>query len=422
MFDADALLAEFFRADVDAERLPGLSRLLSARDTLHALITLFRGGDDEVLVRLLVLRDIGARAAAPRWQPAELSAHFAYLNPVKLDTVLKRLREHGLLVWDGDDGSYALSQPARLVLAALSTLLGQSGDEAELGYLTSQVAAGEAVGDVSADSLQHLLARLNELHAEFLDALESQSEFRITAAQDRLQAVWRWVEKSTDIIRRITADDSLPLAVLNQAQAIALAQSRMLHLAGAFQRRLAQLAAQRVHLGQSGLTSTDIAAYLRRCSQAELARLAGGLLPALPQLTCLTPAEMADTAEFELCGRLRPTLDDDSLPPPAGAPEADADAVERLWMAEALYARLAEVREPTLLSDAVLADSWPETAYRLSLLALLGDPESRGEASVIAELARLPLQLDISPEMTALDHPTVAGLSRGLLLPKPERE
>lgn len=204
MFDADALLAEFFRADVDAERLPGLSRLLSARDTLHALITLFRGGDDEVLVRLLVLRDIGARAAAPRWQPAELSAHFAYLNPVKLDTVLKRLREHGLLVWDGDDGSYALSQPARLVLAALSTLLGQSGDEAELGYLTSQVAAGEAVGDVSADSLQHLLARLNELHAEFLDALESQSEFRITAAQDRLQAVWRWVEKSTDIIRRIT--------------------------------------------------------------------------------------------------------------------------------------------------------------------------------------------------------------------------
>ena len=193
-------------------------------------------------------------------------------------------------------------------------------------------------------------------------------------------------------------------------------------LAGAFQRRLAQLAAQRVHLGQSGLTSTDIAAYLRRCSQAELARLAGGLLPALPQLACLTPAEMADTAEFELCGRLRPTLDDDSLPPPAGAPEADADAVERLWMAEALYARLAEVREPTLLSDAVLADSWPETAYRLSLLALLGDPESRGEASVIAELARLPLQLDISPEMTALDHPTVAGLSRGLLLPKPERE
>lgn len=126
MFDADALLAEFFRADVDAERLPGLSRLLSARNTLHALITLFRGGDDEVLVRLLVLRDIGARAAAPRWQPAELSAHFAYLNPVKLDTVLKRLREHGLLVWDGDDGSYALSQPARLVLAALSTLLGKA--------------------------------------------------------------------------------------------------------------------------------------------------------------------------------------------------------------------------------------------------------------------------------------------------------
>ena len=40
-----------------------------------------------MLVRLLVLREIGARAEAPRWNPQELQGHFAYLDPVKLDTV-----------------------------------------------------------------------------------------------------------------------------------------------------------------------------------------------------------------------------------------------------------------------------------------------------------------------------------------------
>ena len=260
------------------DSLPALSRLSAAWPYLAVFVTLFRGGDEEVLMRLLVLRELGNRADAPYWTPQDIAQRFAYLNDTKLGTILGRLREGELLVYDSDAGHYALSEGARVALAALATLIDFAGDDVELGYLTSQVAAGQSVGQVSDEAMQHLLARLNELHAEFADALESQSEFRIRAAQHRLESVWRWVGRSTDVVRSLTADDTLSLATLKQAQAIALAQSRMLALAGTFERRLAQLAAQRVHLGSSGLTSTDIADWLRHLGSATLAGLLDGAL------------------------------------------------------------------------------------------------------------------------------------------------
>ena len=78
--------------------------------------------------------------------------------------------------------------------------------------------------------------------AEFEEALESQSEFRIRAAQGRLEAVWRWVARGTEVVRAIIRDDTQDLSTLAAAQQVAYAQARMLHLAGTFQRRLAQLA------------------------------------------------------------------------------------------------------------------------------------------------------------------------------------
>jgi hypothetical protein len=41
---------------------------------------------------------VGAPAEASRWSPHELQGYAAYLHPVKLDTLLKSLRENDLLV------------------------------------------------------------------------------------------------------------------------------------------------------------------------------------------------------------------------------------------------------------------------------------------------------------------------------------
>lgn len=404
------------------DSLPALSRLSAAWPYLAVFVTLFRGGDEEVLMRLLVLRELGNRADAPYWTPQDIAQRFAYLNDTKLGTILGRLREGELLVYDSDAGHYALSEGARVALAALATLIDFAGDDVELGYLTSQVAAGQSVGQVSEEAMLHLLARLNELHAEFADALESQSEFRIRAAQHRLESVWRWVGRSTDVVRSLTADDTLSLTTLKQAQAIALAQSRMLALAGTFERRLAQLAAQRVHLGSSGLTSTDIADWLRHLGSATLAGLLDGALRYGVEPAFLTTPELGDVAEFELLGRERLAASDSILPQSARAEDADAPEMERLLEAEALYDTLLQLGLDAAngdgfpIADAVLAASYNETAYRLSLLSLLGDPESSSDQSVVAALARLPLQLAGGDAVITPDHPEVASLSDARLI------
>lgn len=411
----DSLLGDFFQPGFNPLELGGVASLLRARPFLDAFITLFRGGEDEVLVRLLVLREIGARADAPRWSPQELQAHFAYINPVKLDTVLKRLRDNGLLIWDSDEQLYDLAETGRVALAALSTLVQFAEGDAELGYLTAQVAAGQAMGRVSHETLQHLLARLNELYRAFEEALESQSEFQIRGAQAKLESVWQWVQKGTDVMRMILEDDTLEMATLNQAQSIAYAQSRMLRLTGVFQRRLSELAAQRVHLGQSGLTSTNVADWLRHQSQEALADLGRDLLSFHPEPLFVTSDELLDVAEFELVERDRPEQIVSGLPSSDAAPLASELEAERLLEAEALHEELAQLIGDTPLADVVLADTYNQTAYRLSLLALLGDADAASEAGVVADLVRLPLVLATEDALDYPDHPEVAAITRGRL-------
>lgn len=416
----DSALLEFFQPGFVPLDLPPLAGLIRARPYLDAFITLFRGGEEEVMVRLLVLREIGARAQAPRWTPQDLQAHFAYINPVKLETVLKRIRDNGLLVWDSDEQLYSLSEPGRIALASIGTLVQFSDGDAELGYLTAQVAAGQSVGRVAHEALQHLLARLNELYRDFEEALESQSEFQIRKAQSKLESVWKWVEKGTEVMHAILDDETLDLQTLNQAQAIATAQSRMLRLTSVFQRRLSELAAQRVHLGESGLTSTNVADWLRRLDQDELANLGRDLLIFHPEPVFVTADELLDISEYELISRERLEYIESALPSSEVAEDAEAMEVERLLDAEALFEELGALaaRGGTAeLFEQVLADTYNVTAYRLSLLSLLGDADAALEQSVVADLVRLPLFLEAEAGVEVLNHAEVAQISRGRLRP-----
>ncbi|MBL8506880.1 MAG: hypothetical protein JNM11_00325 [Chitinimonas sp.] len=414
---SDERLADFFASNINPLDLPPLAELLRARELLNAFITLFHGNEEQVLVRLLVLREIGARGHEPRWSPQQLQAHFAYVNPVKLDTVLTRLRQNGLLLWDGDESLYQIAEAGRVALSALSTLLAFADEDAELGYLTAQAAGQQQLGRVSGETLQHLLARLNELHRAFEEALESQSEYQIRKAQQRLEAVFRWVQKGTEVMHTLLSDETLSRRTLDQAQSIAMAQSRLLRLTGSFQRRLNQLQSQRVHLGQSGLTSSDIGEWLRTASQAELVGLASGMLHYAPQPSFLTGPEMVDIAEFELVERERMLASTAALPDKRAAPGVAAPEAERLFEAEALHALLAQLGGPSDIQSVALADTYTETAYRLSLLSLLGDAEAELDASVVGDIVKLPLSLRASGEVVAVDHPEVASISRGELRP-----
>ena len=416
---AGSLLGEFFARGIEAADLPALFPLLRARETLNAFITLFRGGEDEVLVRLMVLREIGTRADMPYWSSQELQAHFAYLDPVKLDTVLKRLRENDLLVWDAEQRIYQLSAAGRITLSALATLLNFAGEnDAELGYITAQVAAGQAVGKISTETLQHLLGRLNELQNEFDQAVLAGSEFRLRRSQEKLASVWHWVEKGTEIIRAITANGDLDTATYRIAHSIGQAQSRMLRMTSVFQRAVNSLERQRVHLGQSGLSSSDIVAWLRKLSQEQLVAVANQALFAFPQPLFVTPNEMLDTAEYELLEREREKAAHSILPPPSDAPEtgrADTIAAERLVLLEQFLGNLNSIATDADLGDVVVGGDYPQAAYRMSLLALLNDAESGTLTGPVAELATLPFRLNVSHETRKINRDGVREISVGML-------
>ncbi|ODU01286.1 MAG: hypothetical protein ABS89_07620, partial [Thiobacillus sp. SCN 63-1177] len=281
-----------------------------------ALIALFRGGDDEVLIRLMVLREIGLRADAPEWTPRELESHFAYLSQTKLNTVLARLREHALLLWDNERRVYQLSTEGRMVLSALSNLLVFNAEQdGELGFLAAQVAAGAAVGKLAPEALSHLLARLGELEEEFAQAVASGSEFRLRAAQSKLASVQQWLDRANAVMKDLS-DAGLDDGSWRLAQSIGQRQSRLLRMASVFQRELAAIARQQVHLSQGGLSTSELAAWLKTQSPDSLAALADGRLAATPESVFVLPDVMLDNTE-EFVTREQPARKTSAMPAPA---------------------------------------------------------------------------------------------------------
>jgi hypothetical protein len=414
---------EFFRTGVDPQDVPALFPLLRARGALGAFTALFRGTDEDILIRLLVLREIGRRGEQPSWSPQELHVHFAYLDETKLQTVLHRLRDTGLLVWNPESSNYKISPHGRMALSALSVLLKFSEEEdGEIGYITSQLAAGQALGKVSDEDLQHLLSRLIELEEEFSRAVLSGSELRIRNAEKKLTSVLNWVEKGTEIMKVIAADHDLDLATHRVARKIGQVQSRMLRMSSVFQRTLNQLERQKVHLGQSGLSTSDIHRWLRMLERDGICALFGDAMTFPARIACLLNDIALDIAEFELVDRVRAEAEDTSLPQPCQAPPAEdmPIAEEDLTLLTCLLRELSNIEAEVPVETTIPAENFATTSYRLSLVALLGDPESSALEGTVADLARLPLVMDLTGEAVEVGYCEVETMSAGTLKRKRE--
>lgn len=413
--------ANYFRSGVEPEDIPALFLLLRSRNALAAFTALFRGTDDDVLVRLLVLREIGQRGEQPLWSPQELNSHFAYLDDVKLKTVLHRLRETDLLVWNPETSLYQISPHGRMALSALSVLLRFSDEDGgEIGYITSQLAAGQALGKVSDEDLHHLLSRLIELEDEFDRAVLSGSEIRIRRAEKKLSSVLSWVEKGTGILKIIAADPDLDPPTHRVAQKIGQVQSRMLRMSSVFQRTLNQLERQKIHLGQSGLSTSDIHSWLRGLDMDSLCALQDDALGFPARLGCLLGDIALDVAEFELLERLREEETDRSLPPPHESPHSGAmpASEEDLSRLTGFLTDLERIETVTPLHELIPEESFAVSSYRMSLASLLGDPESGAIDGAVADLARLPLTLHIADEAVPVGRHGVASMSVGSMAPQ----
>jgi len=422
-------LQAHFHAGVAPDEIEQVYHLKRAQPMLQAFTALFHGSQDGVIVRLLVLRELAAETGESAFSRADINTKFAYLIPESLETVLGRLRSHGLLAWDNPAAVYRITPLARNVLAALDTLLAlgrPEEDEAEMGFLLSQVAGAQAVGGVTVEQLKHLLGRLVELHEEFRDAIASGSEFRLRASQAKWHMACDWVEKGSTILRAITSDERADSATHKAAQAIGRAQSSLLNMQGMFSRALNQIERQRVHLGQSGLSTTDIKRWL--LAHDDLAGLAEGAIerPVLPLF--VTPAEMIDVAETELLLERAVNVAPGGLPSGEDAPLTINDNPAMQAELDDWIKRLADFANldnfPVMaegaprsvaIQDSLLPASFAVASYRASLLPLLGDPAEASLQGPTAELARLPVAFSSEDEMVQLDDPHVMAMSRATL-------
>lgn len=412
-------LSEFLAPGVSAEDVPELAALTAAQPLLDAFIALFRGSEAEVLLRLLVLREIGRDADSPRRSPEALRARFTYLEPVKLETVLKRLRDHALL--SIEDGHYLLSDIGRNAAAALAMLLRFADEEdAELGFLTAQLAGLQAVGSITPEALSLLLSKLADLSLHFEDAIASGSEFSIVQARRRLSANEKWLSRGTDILRELLADADAPFEHARLAQRIGLAQSRLARVDAGFQRALNKIEAQRVTLGASGISSSDVSAWLRGLDLNRIAAFAEGALAPVPELPLLAGGhELLDRAEAVLSSERGQELDT-ALPPPDSTEIGTPPENEDLALLEAFTQQLGRLQAPATLDETIAGEGFTPASYRFSLLALLADEAASGPSDgPVGDFMRLPLSVHFGETLEASTDPEIAFLSSGHVTPPP---
>jgi hypothetical protein len=405
---------------IDPEDIPPLWLLQSRLPVLEAFMTLFRGSMSDSLVRLLVLGEMGRRGQAPEWTFAELRQTFAYLTPAPLESALRRLRGGGLLRYDAGESAYVLTPSGLRVYGAVAVLF-QLSEEDDLGWITGVVRASYELGTLTPEVLSHLLYRLRRLETELQQAVEALSEPRILQARERLTSIWSWIERGSAMIAQIVEDSALDRELHRVAQQIGRAQSRLLRMTTVFQRVLNDIDRQRVHLGATGLSTSDLVFFLRQCTLDDLGRLITPHLARPVRPLFLLTDLITDQAEYELLQRKRHVAEWCELPEAQDSPPSPPPQAAEFPELGRLVTQLQRETRPSVpLTEVVPWGSFEESAYRLSMLSLLGDSEAAESGGLVARLASLPYSLVVEAEEAVVERAGVARMNAGQLQQLPD--
>lgn len=389
---------------------------LSQHDTvLDAMRGLFHGPAPLVRLRLWVFMELMTvpQARIPR---DDINRRFHTLREEPLTLALSRLREVGLLQWDATTQDYSVPPLAPQVMALLSPLMAGPTDDSDLAGLLANVAGAQQVGMVEPAQLMHLQAQLARLHDEFAEAIASSSEFRLRRARRRYERALKLVERASEALTAIITASQGDVRLERVARELGLAQSRLLAMASQFNRAMQQAERQRVTLGSTGVTTTDVRRWLQATNG--LADLLDGVLSAPVKPAFVAGHEVLDVAEAEF-ERDRPAAGvDDALPAPLSAPSGTLEGLALPAELDALVAQLAGWTEPHPVADAVLGGRYAQAAYRFQLMPLLGDPQAQELQGSTGEAARAPWRVQWDTQLAACDDPEVSALSAGWLVPE----
>ncbi len=401
-----------------------LAWLLGQRlDLLDALRGLLSGGQATARLRLWVFLELAALPQG-RLQRDDLNQLFFSLRPEALDATLKRLRDLDLLVWDATAQDYHLSALAQRLQGLLAPLARGAGEDDDMAALLAQVAGAQALGLSDAGQIQHLHAQLARRHDEFADVIASGSEARLRDAQPRFERALQLVERAGEALTALIRGNHDDPRLEREARALGRGQARLLSMASQFTRALQQADRQRITLGSTGITSSDVRQWLQ--ARGGLHELLGDALSAGLHPVFVSGHELVDVAEAEF-DRDRPDPGRaQGLPPAAQAEPGTLEALRMPEELEALIGQLARWTEAAPagappparpVTDAVLGGRYAQAAYRMQLLPLLGDAQARALRGLTGDLARSSWHAALRPELEAAQDPHVALISAGTLEP-----
>jgi hypothetical protein len=221
------------------------------------------------------------------------------------------------------------------------------------------------------------------------------------------------------IIEQAEADGNARLERL--ARELGLAQARLLAMASQFNRALQQVDRQRVTLGSTGITTTDVRRWLQNVPFLENLSLGALSRPVHPVL--VAQHELLDMCEAEF-ERDRPKPPEaEALPPGQAAPPGQLAVLSlppEMGQLQELLGRWLQAGVPGEhieqdLAPAVLGGSYARSAYRAQLLPLLGDPQAQHLSGATGDMARQPWRVRWLVEQGDANDEFVAWMSRGVL-------
>jgi hypothetical protein len=414
----------YFREPSMAAESPLAWALTQRLDLIDAVRGLLSGSQAAARLRLWCFMEL-ASLPQGRLQREDLNQQFHVLRPDALEMVLKRLRELALLVWDATAQDYHLPPIAQQVHALLAPLTRASaGEDDEMAALLAQVAGAQALGLADASQIKHLHAQLARLHDDFADAIASGSEALLRAAQPRFDRALALVDRAGEALTALIRSDFEDPRLEREARALGQGQARLLSMASQFTRALQQADRQRVTLGSTGITSSDVRHWLQQ--HPALHELLGDALATGVRPVFVSQHDLVDVAEGEF-ERDRPDpARSMGLPPPAAPVAGTMETLRMPVELEALIGQLAawgsapaeEPAAPRPVRDAVLGGRFAQAAYRMQLLPLLGDAQARTLRGQTGDLARSPWRAVLTPQVDAVEDPNVAALSAGHLHPE----
>lgn len=387
-------------------------------DFVDALRGLFSGPRHVVQFRLWCFLEL-ASVPQGRISRDDLNRIFYALQPQALDSVLKRLRETDLVTWEPTSQDYSLSGLAQRVHGLLIPLIRTTSDDDELGALLAQVAGAHALGLGDASHLKHLHAQLSRLHDEFADAIASGSEAKLRQAQPRFERALKLVERAGEALTALIRSESEDPRLAREARALGHAQARLLSMASQFNRAMQQADRQRVTLGSTGVTSSDVREWLR--DNSELHHLIGSALSQGVHPVFVSQHDLVDVAEGEF-ERDRPNPSRSmGLPPAADAGNGEMQVLRMPQELEHLIKQLADWRQAASTNDEaqrpiqelVLGGRFAQASYRMQLLPLLGDAQAKTLKGQTGDLARSGWTPVIDSTVSETSDSYVAAMSQG---------